>query len=98
MMAVYNLEEQEQIDDLKAWWQRYGNYVSVIAVAAAVVVAGLQGWRWYQNNQAEQASVLYQAVSVGVHGNDLAKVRDASTQLADKFSGTAYAPRAVLLY
>ena len=33
-MAVYDLEEQEQLDDLKAWWARWGN-----TVATALVVA-----------------------------------------------------------
>ena len=27
-MAVYDLEEQEQLEDLKAWWRQWGNYVS----------------------------------------------------------------------
>ena len=46
-MAVYDLEEQEQLDDLKAWWQRWGNAVTAVAVVACVAAAGVQGWRWY---------------------------------------------------
>jgi len=36
-MAVYDLEEQEKIDDLKAFWKRWGNAISgaVIAVRGA---------------------------------------------------------------
>src|SRR4029077_2066891 len=62
-MPVYDLEEQEKIDDLKAWWGVYGKYVSAAVLTVAVVVVSMQGWRWYQGNQAEKASVLYQAVS-----------------------------------
>jgi len=62
-MAVYDLEEQEKLDDLKAWWQQNSKYVSAAVVVVALVVIGVQGWRWYQRTQAEQASVLYQAVS-----------------------------------
>lgn len=97
-MAVYDLDEQEQIDDLKAWWKQYGNYVSAALAVAAIVVASVQGWRWYQNNQAEQAGVLYQAVSQSARSNDLAKAKDATAEVTGKFSGTAYAPRAALLY
>jgi predicted negative regulator of RcsB-dependent stress response len=98
MMAVYDIAEQEQIDDLKAWWSMYGKYVSSAAVAIAVVVVAFQGWRWYQRNQTEQASVLYQAVSQAAHNNDAAKAKDPATQITDRFGGTSYAPRAALLY
>src|SRR5215472_18861421 len=96
-MAVYDLEEQEQIEDLKAWWAQYGTYVATAVITVAVIVIGVQGWRWYQANQAEKASVLYQAVSQAMHANDLAKAKDPATQLTTQFSGTAYAPRGALL-
>ena len=97
-MAVYDLEEQEKLDDLKAWWATYGKYVSAVVVSVAVVVIGVQGWRWYQHTQAQKASVLYQAVSQAARTNEPAKAKDPATQLAERFSGTSYAPRGVLLY
>ena len=97
-MAVYDLEEQEKIEDLKAWWQQYGKYISAAIMTVAIVVAGVQGWRWYQHHQAEQASVLYQAVSQAVRTNDVAKAKDPASQIVEKFGSTAYAPRAALLY
>jgi predicted negative regulator of RcsB-dependent stress response len=97
-MAVYDLEEQEQIEDLKAWWAQYGAYVTTAVITVAVIVIGVQGWRWYQANQAEKASVLYQAVSQAMHANDLAKAKDPASQLVTQYGGTAYAPRGALLY
>jgi predicted negative regulator of RcsB-dependent stress response len=97
-MAVYDLEEQEKLADLKAWWQRWGNLVSTLVIAACVAYIGWQGWRWWQNRQADEAAVLYSAVAAGARGNDAAKARDAMAQLASGFAGTGYAPRAALLY
>src|SRR5690349_24868970 len=97
-MAVYDLEEQEKIEDLKAWWAQYGKYVSAVVTAIAIVVIGVQGWRWYQRTQAEQASVLYQAVSDAARAQDVAKAKDPATQIVQRYAGTAYAPRAALLY
>ena len=97
-MAVYDLEEQEKIDDLKAWWAVYGKYVSAAVVIFAVGFIGVQGWRWYQGTQAEKASVLYQAVSQAARANDAAKAKEPATQLVERFSSTAYAPRGALLY
>jgi predicted negative regulator of RcsB-dependent stress response len=96
-MAVYDLEEQEKIDDLKAWWAVYGKYVSAAVVAVAIVVIGMQAWRWYQGTQAEKASVLYQAVSQAARANDAAKAKEPATQLVERFGATAYAPRGALL-
>lgn len=96
-MAVYDLEEQESIDDLKAWWARWGTLVTWIAVAVAAVVVGVQGWRWWKASRAEAASALYAAVGAASRGEDAAKARDAMATLMDKYAGTGYASRAALL-
>jgi predicted negative regulator of RcsB-dependent stress response len=93
-MAVYDLEEQDQLEDLKAWWAQWGNYVTMAVVAVCVGIVAVQGWRWWKHSQAEQASVLYAAVSEAARVNDAAKAKDAMTELAAKFPGTGYAPRA----
>jgi predicted negative regulator of RcsB-dependent stress response len=97
-MAAYDLEEQEKLDDLKDWWARWGNTVSIVVIAICVAIIAVQGWRWWRNSQAEQASVLYGAVSSAVQANDVAKARDAMNQLTERFAGTGYAPRGALLY
>src|SRR3954452_10426853 len=97
-MAVYDLEEQEKIDDLKAWWERYGRYVTAGLVALALVMVAIQGWRWYAQKLAGEASVLYLAASTGVRNNDPAKVKDAALELESKYARTGYAARAALLY
>ena len=96
-MAAYDLEEQEQLEDLKAWWKQWGNTISGVIIAVCVGVIAVQGWRWWSAQQAERAAVLYSAVSAAVRANDVAKAKDAMAQLADKYGGTAYAPRAALL-
>jgi len=96
-MAVYDLEEQDKLDDLKAWWTQWGGLIVGIIVAVAVIVIGVQGWRWWTQRQAMAAAVLYDAVSSAARANDPAKAKDAMAQLADKYGGTGYAPRAELL-
>ena len=96
-MAVYDLEEQDQLEDLKAWWSQWGNYVSTVVLAVCVGIVGVQGWRWWQHSQAEQAFVLYGAISTAVRANDLAKAKDAMAELAAKYAGTGYAPRGGLI-
>lgn len=97
-MAVYDLEEQDQIDELRAWWTRYGGAITVGLVLAVLVIGGVQGWRWWSGKRAEDASVLYSAVSDATRAKDPAKAKDAITQITDNYAGTGYAPRAALLY
>jgi predicted negative regulator of RcsB-dependent stress response len=96
-MAVYDLEEQEKIATLKAWWDQYGNYVTGAVTVVCVIIIAVQGWRWYSRSQSEKAAVLYGAVSAATAQNNPDKAKDAGTQLLDKYPSSAYAARAALL-
>lgn len=96
-MAVYDLEEQEQLDELKTWWKQYGNLVTNILVVVAVVLAGWQGWNWWQRNQAAQASAIYVAAQQAAGRGDAKRVRELAGELIDKYSSTTYAGLAALL-
>jgi predicted negative regulator of RcsB-dependent stress response len=96
-MAVYDLEEQEQLDELKAWWARHGNRVASVVIAGCVVYLGWQGWRWYEAGHLDAASALYSAVQDAARNDNAAKAKEAMAQLTDRYASTPYAPRAALL-
>lgn len=96
-MAVYDLEEQEQISELKAWWERYGKFVTAFAVIAALASVGWQGFQWYRNKQANEAGVLFFAVQQAAENSDAQKAREAAGQIIEKYAGTGYAEMAALL-
>jgi predicted negative regulator of RcsB-dependent stress response len=96
-MATYDLEEQEQIDELKTWWKMHGNMVTTVVVASALAVVAWQGWNWWQRSQAAQASVIYGAVQMATVQQDAKRARELTGELIDKYSGTAYAGLAALL-
>lgn len=92
---AYDLEEQEQIDEFKAWWKRYGQMASTLVIAALVAYAAFHGWKYYQNKQSVEASTQYQELLV-TDEKDLKAVKAKSAALMDNFSGTPYAGRAAL--
>jgi predicted negative regulator of RcsB-dependent stress response len=96
-MAVYDLEEQEQLDELKTWWKRYGNVVTGILFAAAVGLAAWQGWNWWQRNQAVQASAVFSGLQQAAGQGDAKRVRELAGELIDKYSGTSYAGMGALV-
>lgn len=92
---AYDLEEQEQLDELKAWWKTYGKTVSNLVLGLVVVYAAYQGWNYYQNKQAVTASTEYQALQV-VDSKDLKAIQAKTALLMDKYSATPYAGRAAV--
>ena len=93
---AYDLQEQEQIDELKSWWSEYGNLVILAAVAAALAVAGVQGWRYYRYNQALAAVTLYEQLERAERAGDRGKVRDIAASIVADYGATPYATFAAL--
>ncbi|KGK42206.1 hypothetical protein LH51_09005 [Nitrincola sp. A-D6] len=52
--------EEEQLEALKNWWKENGRSLLIGLVVAVSAVLGWQGWQSYTENQATQASWLYQ--------------------------------------
>jgi len=96
-MAVYDLEEQEQLSELKAWWTRFGGLVTLAAVVLAIASVGWQAWLWYQKKQSAEAAALYAVVEQAAAKNDAAKAREAAGQIFEKYGRTAYGDMAALL-
>jgi len=94
---AYDLEEQEQLDSIKAWWAKYGSLVTWVVIIALAAYAAWTGWNTYQNRQSAQASVLYEEQQKSLAANDNAKVQRAAADIQDKFSGTAYAEMSALV-
>jgi predicted negative regulator of RcsB-dependent stress response len=91
-----DLEEQEQLAELKTWWQQHGRFIVTLVVAAALAFAGWQGWRWHQASQAAEAGALFDALAKGAQAGDAKAVRDASGTLIESYAGTLYAPMGAL--
>ncbi len=96
-MATYDLDEQERLDELKAWWKRWGN---LVMIGLAVVIAAAAGWRYWQNHvvtQTLEAAIVYEQLTQSLATNNAKQAREAGSILIDQYKGTAYAPRAALL-
>lgn len=96
-MAALDLQEQEQIDELKAWWKDNGKYLLAGLLIVVVALGGWRGWQYYQLKQANDAATLYAEFTMQMELNDTKRINDAAAAVMDKFASSAYAPRAALL-
>ena len=90
-MATYDLEEQEQLAEIKTWWKQYGNRLINTLTVVALVVIAWQGWNWYQRSQSTQAAIVYDVLQRAIQDKDLQRTKAASGELFEKFGGSTYA-------
>lgn len=96
-MAAYDLEEQEQLSAMKAWWEKNGNLVTGAVLVFAIAVAGYQGWRWYQAKQTAESGAIYAALTQAEQVKDMAKLRVLTDEIISKHGDTAVAELAAVL-
>jgi len=92
-----DLEEQEQVEELKAWWKQHGNLIVAVILAIAIAFAGWQGWRWYSASQAAQAAAVFDALAKAAQGGDAKALRDSAGTLIESYPRTLYASMGALV-
>lgn len=93
---AYDLEEQEQLASLKAFWAKYGNVLSWVVIIALAAYAGYNYWNAHVRAQSTEASGLYDELLVSVQAKDNAKAQRIAEDVKTKYGSTAYAEMAAL--
>jgi predicted negative regulator of RcsB-dependent stress response len=96
-MATLDLEEQEQLDQLKHFWRRYGNLISWTLVVALGGYAAWNGWQYWQRDQGAKASGMYGGLVEAAQSNDAARTAKVFDELKDRYGSTAFAEQGGLL-
>jgi predicted negative regulator of RcsB-dependent stress response len=97
MASPLDLQEQEQIDDIKHFWKRYGNAITWALIVVLGAFAAFNGWQYWQRKQGAEAGVMYDQVEAAVQAGDVARVERALADIKDRYAGTTYAHQAALL-
>ncbi|WP_028999190.1 YfgM family protein [Azohydromonas australica] len=97
MATSLDLQEQEQIDQLKAFWKQYGNLITWVLIAVLGAFAAWNGWNWWQREQGYKAGALYGELERAAQGGEADKVTRAFNDLRERHGGTTYAAQGALL-
>ena len=92
-----DLQEQDELDNLKAFWSKYGNFILTVVTVILLAVAGWRAWHFYQAKQAGEAAGLYETLRVAANAKDVAKVKEVSGSIFEKFGSTVYGQMAALI-
>ena len=92
-----DLEEQEQIDQLKHFWNTWGTLISSVLVVVFGSVTAWNGYQFWQNRQALQAAALFDAVESATQVGDQAHIDQIFSDIRSKYAGTIQADQAGLM-
>jgi predicted negative regulator of RcsB-dependent stress response len=93
---AYDLQEQEQLASMKAWWDKYGNLILTGATVLLLAIAAYNGWRWYERREATQAAVLYDEMKSAVDVNNVGKIKEVAGTLLERYPRTVFAAMGAL--
>ena len=97
MASQLDLEEQEQLDQLKAFWNQYGNLITWALIAVLAAFAAWNGWNWWQREQAVSAGGIYGELEKAVETGDPATAGKIFDDLKSRYPRTAFAQQGGLL-
>jgi len=97
MAQQLDLQEQEQLDALKAFWGQYGN---LITWALTLVLAAFAGWNFWLRHERElgaQASTMYGELEAAAAAGDAKRAAGIFGDMKARVPKTTYAQQAGLL-
>jgi predicted negative regulator of RcsB-dependent stress response len=93
---VEDLSEKEQIEQFRAWWSDYGNYVIAGVVLGAIGLFGFNYWEKSRLDAAYAASADYDRLTDLVVEGDLDAAESLSDSIIEAYPDSAYAAQARL--
>jgi predicted negative regulator of RcsB-dependent stress response len=97
MATNLDLQEQEQLDELKAFWQQHGNLITWTLTLILAAFAAWNGWNWYQREQSAKASAMFEELDNAVAAGDADRAGRVFGDLKERFARTTYTQQAGLI-
>jgi len=97
MANQLDLEEQEQLDQLKHFWKQYGNGISWVLIVILGAFASWNFYQYWQRGQAAQAAAMYDEVERVVQSADASRIDRVFADMKSRFASSSYAQQAGLL-
>lgn len=97
MANTLDLQEQEQLDEFKAFWKQYGNAITWVITACLLAFAGWNAWGWYQRDQAAKAAAMFEELDKSAVTADADKVGRVFSDMKERYPGTALTQQAGLI-
>ncbi len=96
MATQLDLEEQEQLDQLKAFWKQYGTLITWVLILALAAFAGWNRWQAWQRDQSEKAAALYDEIERASQAGDAERAGRVFVDMKERYPRAAFTHQAGL--
>ena len=90
MAQQLDLQEQEQVDALKAFWAKYGNLIMWVVTLLLAAFAGWNFWQKLERDKALQAGMMYGELQTAASAGDDKRAAQIFGDMKAKFAKTTY--------
>jgi predicted negative regulator of RcsB-dependent stress response len=97
MATHLDLEEQEQLDQLKSFWKQYGNLITWVLIVVLGAYAAWNGWNWYQRDQATKSGAMFDELDKAAQAGDADSAGRIFNDMKERFARTAFTQQGGLL-
>jgi predicted negative regulator of RcsB-dependent stress response len=97
MATHLDLEEQEQLDQLKHFWKEYGNLITWVLIIALGAFGAFNAWNWWQHDQAVKAGAMFEELDKAAQAGDVERATRVFADLKERFPRTAFTQQGGLL-
>ncbi|MCF0254416.1 MAG: tetratricopeptide repeat protein [Duodenibacillus sp.] len=94
---AYDLEEQESLEQLKAWWEKWGTLTLSVITAGCLAFSAYNGWNWYKRYQGSKATVAYIQLQNAYAVNDKKNMKSIAEGLMKEYPSHVFASLAALM-
>ncbi|HJV72392.1 tetratricopeptide repeat protein [Ideonella sp.] len=97
MASNLDLQEQEQLDELKAFWKQYGNLITWGLTLVLAGFAALNGWNWWQRDQGAKAGAMFDELDRAVQAGNADQAGRVFNDMKERYSRATYTAQGGLL-
>jgi predicted negative regulator of RcsB-dependent stress response len=97
MATQLDLQEQEQLDALKAFWNKQGTLITWALVLVLGAFAAWNGYQYWQREQANKAGAMFEELDRAALAGDAEKAGRVFADLKQNFPRTAFAQQGGLV-
>jgi predicted negative regulator of RcsB-dependent stress response len=97
MASHLDLEEQEQLDQLKAFWKQYGTLITWVLILALGGYAAWNGWNLWQRDQGAKAGSLYDELDRAAREGDADRTTRIFVDMKERYPRATFTHQAGLV-
>ncbi len=95
-MSIY-MTEAEQLEAIKAWWQRHQRWITTLLSVVLLVVAGYRYWTWHTDKVRLEASQAYEQLMAATANQESSAIEAYAKALVKNYPKTVYGDAARLM-